>query len=399
MTYPVKSAINILWQKMFHLIEHDIPQARPTLGDYINTIESQKRLEYILFYNPNLVRIEYQSALNNTRENVLEQHEKKGLTRSMFRNFARRDKDQALKILQIINNNIYGPLFEKLGKGYGSVLEVDPNSKHVIYQVESCNECSGLPNMGIHSCFYFAGILAGIYSAIFQQSMGVFESECVTRGNSTCKFEVGLIRDMNFRGKVDRYLKIELKDKVLKEVEPILSDKILALLKDDNPIKPQVGTNIHIFGYQMRILNFLEQNPEIFLETHRKAGNRFSNHLSDILSTFYETEGEELLTVALPSYYEKHQIVKIDSIKKENDGLIISFSESIECAGIKELDVRPCAFLQGEIEGIATIATGKPVRCEIHSCRYETEKDFCQFKLSYLKQEEEVPDWLKEMYE
>ncbi len=76
MSFLVKSAVKILWEKIFHLIDNDLPPTRPNLGDYINTVETQKRLDYILFYNPNMVRVEYLSTLNSTKENVVEYHEK-----------------------------------------------------------------------------------------------------------------------------------------------------------------------------------------------------------------------------------------------------------------------------------------------------------------------------------
>jgi len=163
----LKSAINILWQKMFYLIDNDLPVIRPTLGDYVKTIETQKRLDYVLFYNPNIARIEYQSALNYTKENVQEHHDKKGLESRLFRNFNRKDPNQGLKILHILNQNIYGPLFRKIGKGYGTFQSIDPDSRQITYEVKNCDECSDLPDVGSKTCFYFSGLLAGIFSALF----------------------------------------------------------------------------------------------------------------------------------------------------------------------------------------------------------------------------------------
>ena len=81
-------------------------------------------------------------------------------------------------------------------------------------------------------------------------------------------------------------------------MEKALSENILKSLKAETPSEPIVGINIHnshIIGYQLRILNNLEQNPEIFSETYRKAGVRFSNRLADILKSFYQVDDEELI--------------------------------------------------------------------------------------------------------
>ena len=78
---------------------------------------------------------------------------------------------------------------------------------------------------------------------------------------------------------------------------------------------------------------------------------------------------------------------------------MVTISEAVDCAGVKNLDVKPCAFMRGEIEGIANIATGKHIQCDIHSCKYDTEEQLCQLRLSYIEEEKDIPDWLKEIEE
>jgi len=72
MSFLIRSEIKILWEKIFYMIEHYFPTIRPNLGDYINIVEVQKRLDYVLFYNPNIIRTEYLSTLNNTKEEIPE---------------------------------------------------------------------------------------------------------------------------------------------------------------------------------------------------------------------------------------------------------------------------------------------------------------------------------------
>jgi predicted hydrocarbon binding protein len=356
MSFRLKSAIKILWQKMFYLIDNDLPVIRPTLGDYVNTIETQKRLDYVLLYNPNIARIEYQSTLNGTKENVHEQHDKKGLESRLFRNFNRKDPKQGLKILHILNRNIYGPLFQKMGKGYGTFRSIDPDSRQITYEVKTCDECLDLPDVGLKTCFYFSGLMAGIFSALFDQSMGTYESTCGTNGEPACNYEINNIRDIDFKDKLESYLDLSIPDEKLREVEKALSENILKSLKAETPSEPVVGINSHIIGYQLRILNNLEQNPEIFSETYR-------------------------------------------NVEKFQDGFMVTISEAVDCAGVKNLDVKPCAFMRGEIEGIANIATGKHIQCDIHSCKYDTEEQLCQLRLSYIEEEKDIPDWLKEIEE
>ena len=399
MSFRLKSAIKILWQKMFYMIDNDLPVIRPTLGDYVNTIEIQKRLDYVILYNPNIARIEYQSTLNGTKDNVQEQHNKKGLDSKSFRNFKRKDPKQSSKILQIVNRNIYGPLFQKMGKGYGTLRSIDPDSRQITYEVKNCDECLDLPDVGLKTCFYFSGLLAGIFSALFDQSMGTYESRCGTNGETTCNYEINNIRDVDFKDKLESYLNLSISDEKLRQVEKALSENILKSLKAETPPEPEIGTNSHIIGYQLRILNNLEQNPEIFSETYHKAGLRFSNLLVDILKSFYQVDGEALLTEALPKYYKKQLLANIESVEKFQDGFLVTISEGVDCAGVKNLDVQPCAFMRGEIEGIANIATGKHIKCDIHSCKYDTGEQFCQLRLSHIEEEKDIPDWLKEIEE
>ena len=397
MSFLVKSAITILWEKMFHLIDNDLPPTRPNLGDYINTVETQKRLDYILFYNTNMVRVEYLSTLNSTKENVAEYNEKKKLNQTIFKNFSRREPEKAIKLLQILNRNIYAPLFRQMGQGYGAVRSLDPISRCVTYEVRGCNECLDLPNIGFNSCFYFSGMLAGIFSALFQQSMGVYESSCVTHGDQLCNYEIGYVKDVEFSDKVEDYLIVNVPPGSLHEIENILQRKILESLSNEGPIEKQIGSYVHIFIYQLRMLNTLSQNPEIYSETYQKAGVRFSHHLVNTLRQFYNVDGEKLLTEAMPKYYKKQLLANIHSVEKFDDGYLVTFSEPMDCSGIKELDIKPCSFMKGEIEGIANIATGKTIKCEINSCRFDSGEPLCQYRLFYEEKEDETPEWLKEM--
>ncbi len=397
MSFLVKSAITILWEKMFHLIDNDLPPTRPNLGDYINTVETQKRLDYILFYNTNMVRVEYLSTLNSTKENVAEYNEKKKLNQTIFKNFSRREPEKAIKLLQILNRNIYAPLFRQMGQGYGAVRSLDPISRCVTYEVRGCNECLDLPNIGFNSCFYFSGMLAGIFSALFQQSMGVYESSCVTHGDQLCNYEIGYVKDVEFSDKVEDYLIVNVPPGSLHEIESTLQRKILESLSNEGPIEKQIGSYVHIFIYQLRMLNTLSQNPEIYSETYQKAGVRFSHHLVNTLRQFYNVDGEKLLTEAMPKYYKKQLLANIHSVEKFDDGYLITFSEPMDCSGIKELDIKPCSFMKGEIEGIANIATGKTIKCEINSCRFDSGEPLCQYRLFYEEKEDETPEWLKEM--
>jgi len=395
----LKSAIKILWQKMFYMVDNELPIIRPTLGDYVNSVEIQKRLDYVVLYNPNIARIEYQSTLNGTNENAKEQHDKKGLDCKLFRNFKRRDAQQSSKILYVLNRNIYGPFFQKMGKGYGTFLPIDPDSRQITYEVKNCDECLDLPDVGLKTCFYFSGILAGIFSALFDQPMGVYELTCGTNGEPTCNYKINNIHDIDFKDELDRYLNLSISDENLLKVEKALSEKIMRSLKAETPSEPIIGSNSHIISYQLRILNNLEQNPEILSETYRKAGVRFSNRLAEILKSFYQVDGEELLTEALPKYYKKQLLANIESVEKFQDKFLITIFEAVDCAGVKNLDVKPCAFMRGEIEGIANIATGKDIRCDIHSCKYDTGEHFCKLELSYIEEKIDIPDWLDEIEE
>jgi len=58
----------------------------------------------------------------------------------------------------------------------------------VVFQVEECATCTGLPNLGEAVCYYLGGQLAGATGVITGRSVGFVETMCQAKGDSLCEF-------------------------------------------------------------------------------------------------------------------------------------------------------------------------------------------------------------------
>jgi hypothetical protein len=65
-------------------------------------------------------------------------------------------------------------------------------NKLVVFQVEECVSCTGLPNLGESICHYLGGQLAGATGVIIGRSVGFVETMCQAKGDSLCEFKCNI---------------------------------------------------------------------------------------------------------------------------------------------------------------------------------------------------------------
>ena len=79
--------------------------------------------------------------------------------------------------------------FEELGIGILSVVSEDP----LIFRVEECIDCEGLPHIGEPICYFEAGIIAGCLESILGKKVKVVETKCYAKGDDCCEFETTIL--------------------------------------------------------------------------------------------------------------------------------------------------------------------------------------------------------------
>ncbi|WXG46560.1 MAG: V4R domain-containing protein [Candidatus Atabeyarchaeum deiterrae] len=61
--------------------------------------------------------------------------------------------------------------------------------KLLVFQVEECVSCSGLPNLGESVCYYLGGQLCGAIEIIIGKSLAFVETKCQAKGDTCCEFK------------------------------------------------------------------------------------------------------------------------------------------------------------------------------------------------------------------
>jgi len=66
--------------------------------------------------------------------------------------------------------------------------------KLLMFQVEECVSCTGLPNLGESICYYLGGQLAGAIEVVLGENVGFIETMCQAKGDSLCEFKCNIAR-------------------------------------------------------------------------------------------------------------------------------------------------------------------------------------------------------------
>jgi predicted hydrocarbon binding protein len=82
-------------------------------------------------------------------------------------------------------------MYQMTGTGIINMVRYE-KGKLLVFQVEECVSCTGLPNLGESVCYYLGGQLAGAIEVVVGKSVGFVESQCQAKGDSCCEFKCSI---------------------------------------------------------------------------------------------------------------------------------------------------------------------------------------------------------------
>jgi predicted hydrocarbon binding protein len=88
--------------------------------------------------------------------------------------------------------SIVQAMYQMTATGIINMVEYE-KGKRLIFQVEECVDCTGLPNLGESICYYLGGQLAGAIEVIIGRSIGFVETMCQAKGDSYCEFKYSIL--------------------------------------------------------------------------------------------------------------------------------------------------------------------------------------------------------------
>ncbi len=88
--------------------------------------------------------------------------------------------------------NIVQLMYRTTGTGIISMVRFEKDVL-MVFQVEECVSCTGLPNLGESVCFYLGGQLAGAMEVAVGKNVGFVESLCQAKGDSLCEFRCNVL--------------------------------------------------------------------------------------------------------------------------------------------------------------------------------------------------------------
>jgi hypothetical protein len=83
-------------------------------------------------------------------------------------------------------------MYQLTGTGIINMVRYDKDSL-LMFQVEECVSCTGLPNLGEAVCYYLGGQLAGAIGAVLGKNVGFVETKCQAKGDSLCEFKCSIL--------------------------------------------------------------------------------------------------------------------------------------------------------------------------------------------------------------
>nr|QNO56399.1 hypothetical protein EIIOIEJP_00006 [Methanosarcinales archaeon ANME-1 ERB7] len=354
----MEELIDEIWMSFLaKLKKKEVPMVRSKFGDRVNLLVPQMRLLLPMCANPRFPKSLYDSSYHEAKRNAYAIMRKLDMPPDFYWKFESWADKRAFELLSKVTNRIFREIMKTNKEGLLSVEidSTDPEEIKIILTLDECVECSGIEAK--HPiCFYHAGTLTGIISALLGQELDGCETECCANGSEKCVFLIGK------KGRVEgleRYLnpgKIELSS---------LPDRLKMAL--DREILRELGNEVDLRYYQLVILNSLITNPKVFSASSREVGVEYGKKLASFLEEHYNKKGEDLFD-GISQYFEflKHLQIKIEKGAGE-----IRAAEVAEISGLtKNEDV--LKFLFGELEGIMSVITKEKVEYRRHTFEDDT---------------------------
>ncbi len=69
---------------------------------------------------------------------------------------------------------------------------VESDDEKMVFQLEECITCAGMPNMGVSICHFEVGMVAGIVEFYLKKKVSASETKCNVNGDECCEVTVML---------------------------------------------------------------------------------------------------------------------------------------------------------------------------------------------------------------
>ncbi|MBN1761711.1 MAG: hypothetical protein JW878_01350 [Methanomicrobia archaeon] len=323
------------------LKKKDVPQARPAFGDELNLFVPQLRMLLPIYANPRFPVSVYTSSYLAARRNAYAIMRKLDMPPDFFWKFEFWTDERAFDVLSKVTNRIFREIMRTTREGLLSVenASTDPKAIKILLTLDECVECFGI-EANHPFCYYHAGTLTGIISALLGKELDGYETTCFATGGDKCEFVIGLGHGGEA---LERYLNPgKLEFPLQQIVENALGGKSLRGLGNDTDLR----------YYQLIILNSIITNPKVFRDSSYEVGVAYGKTLAQFLGRYYNTSEDELLD-AISRYYQSLKHLQLDLNEGADE---VRAAEIAEISGLAH-NADFLGFLFGELEGLLSVAT------------------------------------------
>jgi len=329
------------------LKQKEAPIVRSKFGDEVNLFVPQMRMLLPMYANPRFPVSIYTSSYLGARRNSYAIMRKLDMPPDFFWKFEFWTNERAFEVLSKVTNRIFREILRTNKEGLLSVknASAEPEEIKIGLELDECVECFGV-DANHPICYYHAGTLTGIISALLGKELDGYETRCCATGGGKCEFLI-VKRGGREGEELKKYLnpgKIEFP--LHKRLECALDGKILRGL----------GNEADLRYYHLVILNSLITNPKVFSASSYEVGVEYGKRLASFLETYYNKKEEELFD-SISQYYGFLKHLQVE-IKKGVDEI-----RAVEVAEISGLAKNEdfLGFLFGELEGLLSAITKEKV--------------------------------------
>lgn len=317
----------------------EVPMARSKFGDEVNLFVPQIRMLLPIYANPRFPVTIYTASYLGARRNSYAITRKLDMPPDFFWKFDFWTNERAFDVLSKVTNRIFREIMRTNKEGLLSVenASTDPETIKILLGLAECAECFGIEaNKPI--CYYHAGTLTGILSALLGKELDGYETKCCATGGEKCEF---MIVNKGGGEELEKYLNPE-------KIEISLHKRLKNVL--DGTTLRNIGNEADVRYYQLLILNSIITNPKMFSASSYEIGVGYGKRLASFLQEYYNKNGEELVNM-ISQYYKFLKHLQIE-IKEGTDE--IRAKEVAEISGLIKNDAF-LGFLFGELEGLLSV--------------------------------------------
>lgn len=90
--------------------------------------------------------------------------------------------------------SIVQSMYQMTATGIISLVRFE-KEKLLVFRVEECVDCTGIPNLGESVCYYLGGQLAGAIETVVGKNLGFVETMCQAKGDPCCEFKYTILSE------------------------------------------------------------------------------------------------------------------------------------------------------------------------------------------------------------